>query len=271
MRWIREHKILTTISIVIILLIVVIVGSYAIGGKNTIVGKTVDKVVTTIEKPFAKLANGLNNTFGFFNYKETKEENEKLKEENAKLKKENAELALSESEYEELKNFSKIFEYEPFTDKSSAVVGSLTAVDNSMIYRDFLIDVGTDKGIKEGNIVVDNDGLVGTIRTVTSSTATVYPITNAKTSISFVVKNRENVLGVLKGDGSDKLNGYVLDSSANVLEGDTLITSGRGTLPKGINLGKVTKVQYDSDTKLKKVVVAPSVKFQSMQKVIIFK
>ena len=59
----------------------------------------------------------------------------------------------------------------------------------------------------------------------------------------------------------------MLDSEAKIHEGDELITSGMGVYPAGIEIGKVTKVRYDSDEQLLRVDIKPSVEFESLQKV----
>ncbi len=50
-------------------------------------------------------------------------------------------------------------------------------------------------------------------------------------------------------------------------EGDRLVTSGMGLFPAGIEIGRITKVRYDSDEQLQKVDIKSSVDFKSLQKV----
>ena len=59
----------------------------------------------------------------------------------------------------------------------------------------------------------------------------------------------------------------MLDSRAKVSEGDRLETSGMGVFPAGIEIGKITKVRYDSDEQLQRISVKSSVDFKSLQKV----
>ncbi len=94
---------------------------------------------------------------------------------------------------------------------------------------------------------------------------------DSNVSTSFVVKKNMDILGVLKGDGNETLKGYLLDEKASVVEGDILLTSGRGAFPKGVEIGKVTKVEYDSNTQLKVVQVKPTANFKVMQKVVVIR
>ena len=59
----------------------------------------------------------------------------------------------------------------------------------------------------------------------------------------------------------------MLDSNAKVSEGDKLVTSGMGLFPAGIEIGRITKVRYDSNEQLQYVDIKPSVSFKSLQKV----
>lgn len=272
MRWIREHKLFSTVVGIVIVLVLVIIGSYASGGGSSVIGGGIQKAINVVEKPFASIAGGIKDGFnGIFKYKSLQEENEELKEEIEKLKQSNTNLTLSKEEYEDLQELAKVFDFEPFTGKSDAVVANIISIDNSMAYKEFTVDVGEDKGIAKGNVVVNSNGLVGIVEEVNGNTAKISSILDSNNNISFMVKRNDDILGVLKGEGKDVLPGYVMDEKANVVEGDTLITSGMGKYPKGITIGKVTDVKYDSDTQLKRVEVKPTVKFKSMQKVAIFK
>lgn len=75
------------------------------------------------------------------------------------------------------------------------------------------------------------------------------------------------MIGVVEGSADGKLSGFMLDNKAKVSEGDKIITSGMGMYPAGIEIGKVTKVKYDSNAQLQKVTIKPSVEFKSLQKV----
>ena len=76
-----------------------------------------------------------------------------------------------------------------------------------------------------------------------------------------------NLLGILSGDGTGNLTGYLLDSNASVVEGDQLVTSGMELYPAGIAIGTVREVVWDADALVYMVTVEPSVYFKNLQKV----
>jgi rod shape-determining protein MreC len=131
----------------------------------------------------------------------------------------------------------------------------------------FTINIGTEKGIKKGDVVVGGDGLVGRVKSVGYGWSKVVSIVDESSKISFKVSGNLKILGILDESSDGTLTGFTLDSEATVTEGDTLITSGMGRYPSGITIGKIIKVSYDSNEQLQKVTVRPSVDFKSLQKV----
>lgn len=78
-------------------------------------------------------------------------------------------------------------------------------------------------------------------------------------------------MGVLSGDGKKTLKGYVMKKEAGIIKGDDLVTSGIGIYPEGIKIGTVSSVDYDDDRQLKVVEVKPTVDFETLQRVTIYK
>ena len=272
MRWLREHKIFSTVVTIILVLIIVIFASFASGGGSNFLGDSFRSVVNVIVKPFTNISNSVdNNVSGIFGYKKLQEENENLKAENDRLRESNNNLALQKAEFEQMKDLADAFNMEPFKGNSEAVAGNVIAVDKSMAYSEFTVDVGRDKGIEIGNIVVDGKGLVGEVSKVNAYTCQIKSILNINKNVSFTVKNNKNVTGVVHGDGNREMAGYFINSKANAVEGNVILTSGMGNFPKGIVIGRIDKIEFDNDTQLKKIKVKPTAKITSLQKVAIFK
>ena len=272
MKWLREHKIFSTVVVIIIVLIIIIFASFASGGGSNVLGDGFRGIVNTIEKPFVVAGNSIKeNVSGIFGYKKLQEENEALKKENQKLRESNNNLVLQKGEYEQLKDLSDAFNYEPFKGNKDAVAANIIAVDNSMAYSSFTVDVGDNKGIKVGSIVVDGNGLVGEVSKVDGNTAQIKSILNINKNVSFMVRNKKDVTGVVHGDGNREMEGYLLNFNSNAVEGDIIVTTGMGDFPKGIVIGKIDKVEFDNDTQLRQIKVRPTAKITSMQKVAIFK
>jgi rod shape-determining protein MreC len=131
----------------------------------------------------------------------------------------------------------------------------------------FTINVGSDEGVEVGDIVVCGEGLVGRVSAVGGNWSKVTSIIDESSKVSFKLSGNLQVIGIVEASSDGVLTGFMLDSEAKLNEGDGIITSGMGVYPAGIEIGKITKVRYDSDEQLLKVDIKPSVEFESLQKV----
>lgn len=272
MRWIREHRVFSTVVAILVVLVMIIIISFTSGGGGSVISEGFRNVVAAVEKPFVSVAGSIReNVTGMFSYRSLQEENEKLQEEIAELKESNDNLAMSRSEYEELKELADAFNFEPYKGREDAVAADVIAVDNSLIYSTFTINAGTADGVEKGSTVVDGNGLVGQVVEAGKNTSKVRSVLNESKNISFMVKNRKNVTGVLHGDGNSHMEGYLIDSKATIAEGDFLLTSGMGNFPKGIPVGRVEKVQFDDNSQLKRITVRPAASMNTLDKVAVFR
>lgn len=271
MKWFSEHKLFSIIVGIVVALCLVIVISYTTAGGNTVVGRGVQQVVSTVQKPLSVVTGTVRDTIsGLISFKKIQRENERLKKENEALRNENKDLRLTSQELSQLEKLSAAFNYEPYKSGGKAVAGNIIAIDMSKPYIVFTINAGTEKGIKKGDVVVDGNGLVGKINQAGSGWAKVISVLSDGNNISFKTLRDPKITGVLAGDGKDRLEGYLMGENSRIMKGDTLITTGIGVYPMGIEIGKVKKVAYDENRQLKTVEVTPSVNFKNMQKVAVF-
>lgn len=108
---------------------------------------------------------------------------------------------------------------------------------------------GTNSGLKEGLAVINNSGLIGTIKSVDDESSTVELITSKNSNIS--VRINDNY-GILKMD-----NGVLvvkdLVANSDISIGDEIYTSGLGNLPSDIYVGKVINVSLNN-TEIEKII-----------------
>ncbi len=270
MRFIREHKILISVLSIILSLLVVILVSYKIDGKRGPVFKIISTGVFTVQKTGMDINYGIKKKVkSIFRTQDLIKENEKLKEENVALKNKIIDINLEKHEITELKELKKVFNYIEQPKYKDVIASRIIAIDNSNIYSSFTVDGGTENGVYVGSIVINGDGLVGTVTEVGATWSKVVSIVDENKNVSFKVLRQLDLMGILKGDGKGSLKGFMLDNEASVIEGDSVITSGIGIFPEGIPIGTVKKVKYNKDTQLKTIEVEPNVSFNSLQKVVI--
>lgn len=117
-------------------------------------------------------------------------------------------------------------------------------------FSSFTLDKGTASGISIGNPVVTDNGVVGWVAEADANTAKVVTILSPRTSIG-AVDNRTSDTGVVTGKAAFADRGETVFSkllSDHAVEtGDIITTTGiSGLYPKGLILGEVTEVGYDT-------------------------
>ena len=265
-KWIKEHKIITIIAVLLIVSAVLLGVTKSSGG--TVKLGPLNRVYMLIEKPMTTLGTKIKeNVSGIFSYKKLIEENDELRAENEALRREVSQLALSENELKRLEELSSVLNYEFVQGGVNIATANIISLDVANWTNSFVIDKGSESGIEVGDIVLCGRGLVGRITATDTEWSKVIPIIDESSHISFYVEGTGNMLGIIEGSENGKITGYMLDDTVSISEGDRLITSGIGVYPEGIIIGKVTKSWYDSARQLTMLEVKPEVDFGAIDKV----
>lgn len=268
MRFIREHKLFSLLITVVLVLCIIMIVSYKTGGTHNFIGNIFQSGTTTIQKPLSNASTSIkSNVRGIFKFKQVVAENEDLKKEVSDLQQKVIDLTLKKNELQQLQELSNTLNYESVNDTHNIVSANIISLDGSNWFNLFTIDRGTESGIQKDCIVVNGDGLVGKVTEAGNGWSKVVSIIDESNSVSFMVLRDMSLIGIVSGDSNGSLSGFMLDNKASVIEGDILVTSNMGLYPEGIKIGKILKVEYNSDTQLKTVKIKPSVSFKSLQKV----
>ena len=104
-----------------------------------------------------------------------------------------------------------------------------------------LANAGREKGIKVGNPVMSETGLVGRIIGVTSGASRVLLLTDTASKVPVMI-DRTNARAILTGDGGPNPKLDYLRGQNPVKEGDRVMTSGDGgVIPRGLPVGTAVK------------------------------
>lgn len=137
----------------------------------------------------------------------------------------------------------------------------------------YVIDVGSEEGIAPYMPVVAPGGVVGFISDVYAHSARVQTMLDPRTAIGVLVQRPESrVASIVKGNIANSTAPQMVDvpKEADVLNGDTLVTSGYGGIyPKGLLVGHVVENKTDSEGYVKNSTVDPSVNFNSLEEVFV--
>lgn len=136
--------------------------------------------------------------------------------------------------------------------------------------RTVTIDAGSAAGVHADQTVVNADGLVGRVLSVTRTTATVLLIVDADSIVGGRL-GESMELGFLHGRGilgeDGRLDLELLDSSLTPAEGDVVVTWGSendAPYVSGIPVGTVTKVFSNLANTSRRAVIAPYADFSSL-------
>jgi rod shape-determining protein MreC len=133
---------------------------------------------------------------------------------------------------------------------AASVIAAGAAYDDSVT-----IDAGRVDGIKPDETVLNGQGLVGTVTTVSATTSTVLLATDASVTVGVRLAGTGQI-----GTGSGLLRLQVFDVNAILHPGQELVTfgsaGGRPYVP-GVPVGVITKLQGTSSSLTKEALVRP--------------
>ncbi len=199
-----------------------------------------------------------------------------IDKQNLELKSELAELESQLLQYEELeKENQRLRELLNVKD----TLGDLPYITARVIAQapgswldEFIINVGAEDGIEKDMIVLTDDGIMGKITSVGDTHSRVITLMNSSGGIAcFVERSRET--GVVKvdknKDGSARLVIDYMENEADIVPGDTIITSGMGGVyPKGLIIGTVSEVSNNGNSE-RTIVVDSEVDFEHIEEVVV--
>lgn len=270
MRKSKKTGIAGIIITIVILIVIVIISNIKIDNV-AFIESSAGIFVMPIQNGLTYLKNWMsgNNTF-FTNINNLQEENEELKKKNSELEKSLRELEIVKSENSTLKEYvnlkDKYTEYE-------TIPAYVINKDISNYNDTIVINVGKDDGIEVNMPVIADQGLVGHVISVTSKTAKVQTIVDTASTISCTLTtSRDNVIarGTLKEKST--LKATYIPTSATVLEGNTIETSGLGGIyPKGIHIGTIKKVITGKNITDRYAMIETAVDFAKIDTVLVIK
>jgi len=195
-----------------------------------------------------------------------KEENHRLREEVARLKQELAAYREASIANERYKKLLAIKEGMP----TQLVVANVVGADLTAWVWSVTIDKGLRDGIMADMPVMAGEGIVGRIIEPSLGYSKVLLLTDTKSAIAAIVQ-RTRVQGILKGLGNGTCKLAYVEKSADVVEGDEVITSGMDRLfPKGFLLGRVISVNRGQESDLfQEIIVMPVADLKRMEEVAI--
>ena len=258
------------IGIVVTVIILILIVIFSNGKSNSnFFENAATNLVMPIQNGLTYLKNKLSGNSTFFAVINN------LNQENENLQKKNDELEQSLRELENIRTQNETLkEYLNLTEKYGeykTIPGYVINKDISNYSKTIVINIGSDDGVKENMTVIGNEGLVGHVISVTSSTAKVQTIIDTASSISCSMSTTKDSI-VCKGtlDEESALKAMYLPTDANIIQGDSIETSGLGGIyPKGIHVGTIKKVSNSKNMTDRYAIVETAVDFSKFDTVLV--
>lgn len=210
------------------------------------------------------------NTAGFVGFvaglRTLRQTNSELKQRNEDLLAENFALREVEQENQRLRQLLNFAQARPGLElRGAQIVGRVIGQDPTNFLDYLNIDLGARHGIEVGMPVLTDQGLVGRVSEVNSTTSKVLLITDASSSVNAILQS-SRLNGVVRGGAGGQIVMDFIQQGAVLSVGEVVLTSGLGgKFPKGIPIGQVVQINQRDIDVFQQAVIQPTVDFGALE------
>ena len=260
------------ILIIVAVLSIFIAATYRDRAKVSFIEDTVNSVVKPVQSFSVKASNSIIHFFErVFSSTDLDKENEQLR---VKL----AQYEIIESELETLREensrLKDLLNYTDITDNYSYITSTVIGKSQGIWFSEFTVNAGRKDGVEENMAVVNSQGLVGRVNSVSANTCKVTAIIDSTSDISAMVERTRDygfARGILNTDEKETLELYYLPSGFDLVPGDRIVTSGMSSIfPKSIVVGTVSEVtRRSAEGTQSNAIIEPAVDFGHLEEVLV--
>ena len=172
------------------------------------------------------------------NFIYTYQENKRLKLENAELKNWQIQALRMDAEQRKLK---ELLNYIP-PPKTTFVTAEVLSDNGSRFSKSLIVSAGRDQGVSKGDLAMTPSGVLGRIVEVGKNMSRLMLLTDYASRIPVRI-GKDQVLGILTGDGSSQPKVISLPADKTVSVGDVVFSSGQmGVYPTGLGIGVIETI-----------------------------
>lgn len=226
-----------------VLLVLIMLSVFTRNVENNVISTTLNAVTYGLSKVSAAASADNSNK----SYDELKSENEALSKANRELR---ARLVDYYNVKEENTRLWLFYDLKKAHDDYVLIPSTVLRRDTNDEFGSFTIDKGTASSVTVGDPVIGENGLIGWVSEADAYTAKVVTVLSPQTSIG-AVDNATGDTGIITGSAKyadDNCTTFTkLNSENKVKKGDIITSSGAsGIYPKGMMLGEVIEIGYDT-------------------------
>lgn len=207
---------------------------------------SVASALSPVEKLFSNLFSPIGNLVGDIrNLGQANEKIEKLTKELDLLK---SKEIMDEDTVGQLSQLRNVLDLAGRADYKIVAARVINRGSSATFKETITIDVGSSSGISKNMTVISDGGLVGVVKSVSSSTSIVMLMSDPTFKIGVRIAGTQSI-GVLSGKGGNTYLLQLLDATGEIKVGDKLVArgseGGRPFVP-GVPVGTVIEVQSNS-------------------------
>lgn len=156
------------------------------------------------------------------------------------------------------------------SDDYRMTLAQIIGTDTNPLKQIVVLNKGANDGVKIGQTVIDENGILGQIINTYPNTSRLLLITDEQQSVSVTIV-RTGQRAMVSGGGSlDSLSLDYIFKTADVAVGDVLISSGLGDrIPAGYKVGTVANIDTTRTDNFADISVAPAANFLSSSYVLV--
>lgn len=271
MRRIFQNKLLSAVIALSIVFIVFIGLTASRRDRVSIFEGVVGNVLNPVQKYLYIGGQRISNLFSFIsNISTIKQENDELKAENLELENKLVNYETIKNENDRLKSMLDFRnEFKQYSFLGANVIGK----GSGNWYDVFIIDKGSNQGVKKYYPVVTGRGLVGQVMEVGPNWSKVLSVVDEKSRVSGAI-SRTGDQGMIQGvagfNGEKNCKMLYLPAASEVQKGDFVVTSGISKFfPSNIKIGVVLEINDDKTEFVKSAVIKPEVDFAKLSEVFV--
>lgn len=249
-----------------------IVATFASGISTAPLQETAGIVIVPFEKSIEKIGSMVRSIRDSFKDKQDLLfENEELKAELDSLTTQNNKLIQDQGEYQRLKELYNLDQtYEDYPKVAATIISK----DPGNWYDTFMINRGSNDGIRVDNNVIAGKGLVGIVTEVGPNWATVRAIIDDSSNVSAMTVGTDDtcvVEGELELIDEGKLRfSQLYDKDNKVTVGERVVTSNiSDKYVEGLFIGYVSEIELDTNNLTKTGTIVTPVDFQHLKDVFV--
>jgi rod shape-determining protein MreC len=194
------------------------------------------------------------------------QDNLKLRSDNDKLKVEIIRLSQVDKENKDLRAQLSTPQTDGYTMIETQTLGYVPDVGT----KELLLSSGSSVGVREGQVVVSGNVILGRIINVTADKSTLRLLTDPQTKM-LVATLRGGTRGILVGQFQSSLEMTKVLPDGDLRVGDSVVATGEENWPKGMAVGEITKISRTEGELFQQADIKPLISYDSLQTVFILR